>query len=1459
MHSRKQRRRRLLLPEVLEDRRLLAVDFNMLKDINDQPFQAGIAPQNITQVGPLVYFAATTISEGLELWKSDGTAVGTTLVKDIAPGPSSSNVTSLVNVAGTLFFVARNDTFGTQIWRSDGTPEGTVMVSSQTTFPSLLTSANGLLYFETNNSLWVSDGTSAGTKSVYVPPSGQSTEEIANIAGTLYFAVRQTNFGAMDLWRFDGSTTTLISDFNRPIYDLTNVSGTLFFSSSGRELWKFDAGAPSQTLVRDLSTTFGYLEQLTNVNGTLYFSSPDSNNADLAKSDGTTAGTTLVASGRFTYSESLVNVAGKLFFTAKNAANGRELWTTDGTDAGTVLVKDIRPGAADSAISDMFAVGNTLYFRANDGTNGVELWKSDGTQAGTVLVKDIRAGSLGSSTGGMQAIGSKLILAANPGSSSSELWVSDGTTAGTVAITSVSQGTSTTVDELISTINGIMFEASTTDQGLELWTSDGTPDGTRLVSDINPGPSSSSIKYLTQVNGLVYFQANDGVNGLELWKSDGTAAGTILVKDIFGGSGNSAPGNLVNVNGTLYFTANDNVNGVELWKSDGTPGGTVLVKDLRAGATSSSPTSLTNHNGVLYFDALNTNIHRQLWRSDGTDAGTVRLQFTTPPADGSNPDFLTTLGGKLYFSDIVTASGMELWVSDGTTAGTTVLKDILPGGGGSHPTNLTVMGDAIYFRANDGTNGYELWKSDGTSAGTVLVKDITPGSASSYLSSFTSVNNLLYFVSRTLSGNQILQTLYKTDGTAAGTVPVKTFLISTLANFNGALYLTGRLTNDVTSIWTSDGTDAGTQPVATPSGQKTPTLGSVRMWQMGEQILFVGRSHAQGDELFLLSTTDMGDAPTNTAYQDNGARHATLGPMLGTLRDGKELDGQTSNLATGDDSSFSDDEDGVTTAPALSPGSSTSLNVRVTGVSSRTKLNAWFDWNHDGDWSDIGEQAIDDVSVVSGINSLPVIVPANAMSGTTFVRLRLADESDLTPLGFAYSGEVEDYAWTVGASGSFQLPDTASNSILIRRSGDNVQIIDTVASATLFSAPLSTTPSLQIIGSTTQRDTVVIDFAVGGFFTLPQGIDVAGMGGPSDSLSIVGSSGVQAVHAPLASRGNQPQFTFSSGSDSIGVRYSEFEEISLNQWPSFVANDLFAIGSNSWTVDSTTAAVLPPLTSIAGGRFQANQISLPANARLTGAGDIVGRFRGETNSEIISTGVLNIGIASQADGFITVGRITSGSQTISLLDSDGAELGPVTSIGTTTVAGIVRSSSGFKVEASDTVTGFGTLDSPNNSSQPLLVQGSIVGSNATQRITLSGHTILTGSLNNVTISGRLSPGNPLGIVNVGRVVYSGAVVFDIGGLTAGSSHDQIVHSGLVTMGGRIEVNLTNGLVPAVGQAFAIMRSSTGFSGGFATGSLPTLPAGMSWQIAFVGDSLLLTVVDLTLILTHSLSELELYG
>jgi ELWxxDGT repeat protein len=169
--------------------------------------------------------------------------------------------------------------------------------------------------------------------------------------------------------------------------------------------------------------------------------------------------------------QSLTNVNGTLFFRAYDGTYGSELWKSDGTSAGTMIVKDINPGLGNSGPGNLTNVNGSLFFSADNGTNGQELWKCDGAPAGTVmLVKDIYPGSGNSSLSNLANVNGTLFFKADDGTNGRELWKSDGTTAGTV-----------------------------------------------MVKNINPGAGNSSPEYLTNVNGVLFFSADDGTNGYELW------------------------------------------------------------------------------------------------------------------------------------------------------------------------------------------------------------------------------------------------------------------------------------------------------------------------------------------------------------------------------------------------------------------------------------------------------------------------------------------------------------------------------------------------------------------------------------------------------------------------------------------------------------------------------------------------------------------------------------------------------------------------------------------------------------------------------------------------------------------------------------------------------------------------------------------------------------------------------
>lgn len=420
-------------------------------------------------------------------------------------------------------------------------------------------------------------------------------------------------------------------------------------------------------------------------------------------------------------------INGTCVFAATTQAHGRELWHT--TPNGPQLLKDIFPGVLSGNPTGFTVFQGRVWFAANDGVSGTELWATDGTAAGTVLVANLEPGIEGSSPRGFTVCGNRMFFSAFEGGAGHEPHVTDGTAAGTVFVKDVRPGRKGSEfngsHQFTCCGNQVLFFADNGTAGGELHKSDGTAAGTQMVVDLRPGTRSGIDSAARPVccNGKLFFSGDNGATGFEPFVSDGTAAGTLLLASLRPGASSSSPLEFTCLNNLVLFAATNTANGRELFRSDGTPAGTSLLADILPGTDSSFPAAFARLGNVVVFGAVDPNLGRELFSTDGTTAGTGLLADLRPGLPSSFPDKLVTSGNRIFFTS-QTVDGNDPFVTDGTAAGTFRLMDVFPGQTGLQPDALTACSTGVVMQAPTPA-GAELLQSDGTVAGTV-VHDLEP-------------------------------------------------------------------------------------------------------------------------------------------------------------------------------------------------------------------------------------------------------------------------------------------------------------------------------------------------------------------------------------------------------------------------------------------------------------------------------------------------------------------------------------------------------------------------------------------------------------------------------------------------------------------------------------------------------------------------------------------------------------
>ncbi|MBS1745917.1 MAG: T9SS type A sorting domain-containing protein [Bacteroidetes bacterium] len=823
-------------------------NFNLVKDINtmtssnpdnwDFDFTPSFAVLN-----NVIYFSADDGIHGYELWRSDGTAVGTYMVKDIYPGETSGNAQYITVYKNKLYFMAYDSTAGYELFKSDGTESGTKLVKDiipgiYGSQPQHFTIVNNLLFFTTtdvyyhfNSQIWRTDGTTSGTIMVadlYASNAAYNIGQLTAVGTNLFFTAYNYTYGR-ELWKTDGATTYLVKDIN-----LYNDNSYLDFDGPAN---------------------------LTSFNNLLYFSANNGYIRTLWQSDGTYSGTNIVANQNGItlnsiyyygpYEDQPFAIAkNSLFFAGTATATGTELYKFNPSNSdGIVLVKDISTGSVSSALfnEQIASMNDSIYFITPDFTGKIfSLWKSGGTAASTKIVKTLD-GVFNSNT--LYSLGNKLYFNIGTKDNGYEPWVSDGTAAGTKMIKDIISGSAPSSPVDFTLLKGkVYFAATSLNQGNELWVTNGTPAGTKTVLDINTTSTGNGAlpfgdSYIKALNAdKIVFNGYQYSSGDELWKSNGTAAGTSMIKDLYPGFYSSSPQFYDVKNGKAYFRSLDSMGNENINVTDGSSANTKrllstpnYIYDLKVA-----------DNGIVFYTIYNNGY--QVWR---TDSSGNNIQLSN---SGGRSDL--AVAGNICLFQGYNGYGYELWKSDGTQYGTNLIADLYPGSGSSSPYSFTNFGDKVLFTAYNGSGsylyitdgtvggtkqlsttitpnlynggaelnnkfyfdgyepavGYELYVTNGTVSGTKMVKDINTGSNGSNPANFTTVGNSIYFSGADAThGSE----LWKSTGTASSTKMVKDITAGTDGSYiyeftsaGGKLFF---LKND--SLWSSDGTSAGTKAV----------------------------------------------------------------------------------------------------------------------------------------------------------------------------------------------------------------------------------------------------------------------------------------------------------------------------------------------------------------------------------------------------------------------------------------------------------------------------------------------------------------------------------------------------------------------------------------------------------------------------------------------------------------------
>ncbi|MDP9957683.1 hypothetical protein J2X97_003355 [Epilithonimonas hungarica] len=845
---------------------------NVNADVLEINYQSGLNPSYLFKYKDKILFAGDNVNGKKNvIWGYDNSSMKSYPVREIVTGWSSlfDDDPYFSELKDKVYFLVRVSS-NYELWITDATNDGThkiLELPEVTYIYEMKTFDNKILFIKTNKGIFLSDGSTAGTKKIT-----EITTEVA--AGTefykdyIFFAAKNANY-SNEMWASSGIDTFRIldSETNTPIYVYQETFGYnvgnkfIFYARSGNGLkdglWEFDNDSKKAT----------YIAESRNFSGGVLLNN-------------------------------------KLIYKAWDSQYGGRIWVSDGTSQNTFPLNSQNQFIASMSNQNfLMKNGNNVYFFPRIG-NWNRLWKTDGTIEGTVAT-DIVIDNNGPDFEKSFPINKKLVIRS---SNYNQYWLLDESEniipinnkfdfgieeSGKIifpytnkkfgnelfqynfATNSIdifhdgrhSSGSNPSNFE-ISRDNKLVFTASNTESGNEFYLIENKNDIPKLIKDFDyNGDYSYGIPNgkLFKV-GNYHYQKPNSYAGV-LAKSDGTAENTQMLT--FPGNGNdrlndnSSFGNL-NDNTLIILTySSDNERKIKIWKVDNNQNVITLIKEISTSVNVHNGKNGIYYDGYLYFTVENQNYKTEIWRTDGTSENTTLAPFSIPDMQYYNniPEFITVFDNKLLIN-----KDNKLWTYDGATQ---MVKEItIPADSYPYTVQFNISKNTkiidgklyIYSQYNNSVYQFQNFNTQPVSVlnnnGSAFFSTFEKCGNSIYLAAGTSENNydsLWSFDSQSNLSNLVYTNNYSGINRAKNLTCVNNFMYYTRDNSNKIFRTNGTQQSILTIDVTIDN-----------AGQLDSTDTIDDMFSFDGHLYFVATTKESGKELFRINT----NLPTFLMTQD---------------------------------------------------------------------------------------------------------------------------------------------------------------------------------------------------------------------------------------------------------------------------------------------------------------------------------------------------------------------------------------------------------------------------------------------------------------------------------------------------------------------------------------------------------------------------------------------------------------